>query len=159
MVRCIFWKNFFTPNLPPPPPCFLFGLFVYLSYMRTNQKLKDLLKGLFENKQYESIVFDGELYFDDVNSEMYVDDEYMFRYTMKVGAVVGVGTGAVGDIQVIISSITRNGEDFYSNWKLDEYSSNTWYMSELEEIIINEYFDLIPFSIYITFYGHDEKIT
>ena len=127
--------------------------------MRTNQKLKDLLKGLFENKQYESIIIDEELYFDDVNSEMYVDDEYVFRYTMKVGAVVGEGTGAVGDIQVIISSITRNGEDFYSNWKLDEYSSNTWYMSELEEIIISEYFDLIPFSIYVTFYGYNEKIT
>ena len=77
---------------------------------------------------------------------------------MKVGSVVGKGTGAVGDIQVIISSITRNGEDFYSNWILDEYSSNTWYMSELEERINNEYFDLIPFSVYITFYGYDEKI-
>ena len=126
--------------------------------MNTNQKLKDLLKGLFENKQYETTIIDEVLYFDDENSETLTNDEYEFKYTMRVGAVVGVGTGAVGDIQVIISSITRNGEDFYSNWKLDEYSSNTWYMSELEEIIFNEYFDLIPFSIYITFYGYDEKI-
>jgi hypothetical protein len=127
--------------------------------MSTNQKLKDLLKGLFENKQYETTIIDEELYFDDENSEMYVDDEYEFKYTMRVGSVVGEGTGAVGDIQVIISSITRNGEDFYSNWILDEYSSNTWYMSELEERINNEYFDLIPFSVYITIYGYDEKIS
>lgn len=126
--------------------------------MNTNQKLKDLLKRLFENKQYESIIIDEVLYFGDENSETLTNDEYEFHYTMRVGAVVGKGTGAVGDIQVIISSITRNGEEFYSNWKLDEYSSNTWYMSELEERIKNEYFDLIPFSIYITFYGYDEKV-
>ena len=126
--------------------------------MSTNQKLKDLLKRLFENKQYETTIIDEVLYFDNENSETLTNDEYEFKYTMRVGSVLGKGTGSVGDIQVIISSITRNGEDFYSNWKLDEYSSNTWYMSELEERINNEYFDLIPFSIYITLYGYDEKV-
>jgi len=124
--------------------------------MSTNQKLKDLLKGLFENKQYETTIIDEVLYFDDEESEMFIDDKYVFKYTMRVGSVVGKGTDAVGDIQVTISSITRNGEDFYSNWRLDEYSSNTWYMSELDERIHDEHFDLIPFSVYITIYGYDD---
>ena len=118
--------------------------------MTENQKLKNLLKKLFENKEYKSTIFDGD-FADEV-------DVYDFYYTMRVGAVVGEGSNAVGDIQVTISSITVNGEDFYSNWVLDNYSNNTWYMSDLNDLIWKEHFDLIPFSVYLTIYGHDEEM-
>ena len=118
--------------------------------MTENQKLKNLLKKLFENKEYKSTIFDGE-FADEV-------DVYDFYYTMRVGAVVGEGSNAVGDVQVTISSITVNGEDFYPNWVLDNYSNNTWYMSDLNDLIWKEHFDLIPFSVYLTIYGHDEEM-
>ena len=115
--------------------------------MTENQKLKNLLKKLFENKEYKSTIFDGVF-----------ADVYDFYYTMRVGAVVGEGSTAVGDVQVTISSITVNGEDFYSNWVLDKYSNNTWYISDLNDLIWKEHFDLIPFSVYLTIYGHDEEM-
>lgn len=115
--------------------------------MTENQKLKNLLKKLFENKEYKSTIFDGVF-----------ADVYDFYYTMRVGAVVGEGSNAVGDVQVTISSITVNGEDFYSNWVLDKYSNNTWYISDLNDLIWKEHFDLIPFSVYLTIYGHDEEM-
>ena len=118
--------------------------------MTENQKLKNLLKKLFENKEYKSTIFDGE-FADEV-------DVYDFYYTMRVGAVVGEGSNAVGDVQVTISSITVNGEDFYPNWVLDNYSNNTLYMSDLNDLIWKEHFDLIPFSVYLTIYGYDEEI-
>ena len=118
--------------------------------MTENQKLKNLLKKLFEDKEYKSTNFDGE-FADEV-------DVYDFYYTMRVGAVVGEGSNAVGDVQVTISSITVNGEDFYSNWVLDKYSNNTWYISDLNDLIWKEHFDLIPFSVYLTIYGHDEEM-
>jgi hypothetical protein len=118
--------------------------------MTENQKLKNLLKKLFEDKEYKSTIFDGE-FADEV-------DVYDFYYTMRVGAVVGEGSNAVGDIQVTISSITVNGEDFYPNWVLDNYSNNTWYMSDLNDLIWKEHFDLIPFSVYLTIYGYDEEM-
>ena len=119
--------------------------------MTDNQKLKNLLKKLFENKEYKSTIFDNDEYIGKV-------DEYVFYYTMRVGAVVGEGSNAVGDVQVTISSITVNGEDFYPNWVLDNYSNNTWYISDLNDMIWKEHFDLIPFSIYLTIYGYDEEM-
>ena len=118
--------------------------------MTENQKLKNLLIKLFENKEYKSTIFDGE-FADEV-------DVYDFYYTMRVGVVVGEGSNAVADVQIIISYITANGEDFYSNWVLDNYSNNTWYMSDLNDLIWKEHFDLIPFSVYLTIYGHDEEM-
>lgn len=118
--------------------------------MAENQKLKNLLKKLFENKEYKSTFIDGEF-----PDEM----TYDFYYTMRVGAVVGEGSNAVGDIQITISSIKVDGEEFYSDWVLDKYSNHTWYISDFIDMIWKEYFDLIPFSVYPTVYGYDEKMT
>ena len=118
-----------------------------------NIKIKNLLKGMFENQEFE------KTYQDEVtswNDEEEVYEDYTFKYYMEVGKVLGEGTMTVAGINVIITDITRDGDDFYYVWKEDEYSENVWYIGELENQIYEEELIDIPISIYLTCYAEDE---
>ena len=118
-----------------------------------NIKIKNLLKGMFENQEFE------KTYQDEVtswNDEEEVYEDYTFKYYMEVGKVLGEGTMTVAGINVIITDITRDGDDFYYVWKEDEYAENVWYIGELENQIYKEELIDIPISIYLTCYAEDE---
>ena len=123
-----------------------------------NEKLKNMLKKLFENKEFEMTLKDTEDAWDGYN---YVTDDivYEFKFHVVVRSVIGTGIDAVGDIDIIIDSITKNGEDFYSNWVKRAYNDSLWYIREFDETFYLDYLDDLPFSVYSTVYGHDEKRT
>ena len=123
-----------------------------------NEKLKNLLKRLFENKEFEMTLTDTEHVYDGYNN-VTQDIFYEFKFHIVVRSVIGTGIDAVGDIDIIIDSITKNGEDFYSNWAKRAYNDSLWYIRELDQTFYLDYLDDLPFSVYSTVYGHDEKRT
>jgi len=123
-----------------------------------NEKLISLLKKLFENKEFEMTLTDNEDYYDGLDN-VTREINYDFKFHVVVRSVVGEGTRAVGDMDIIIDSITKNGEDFYHIWAKRAYNDSLWYIRELDETFYLDYLDDLPFSVYSTVYGHDEKRT
>ncbi len=121
-----------------------------------NEKLKNLLKKLFENKEFEMTLKDTEDAWDGYN---YVTDDifYDFKFHVVVRSVIGTGIDAVGDIDIIIDSMTKNGEDYYYKWAERAYNDSLWYIRELDETFYLDYLEDLPFSVYTTVYGYDEK--
>jgi len=118
-----------------------------------NIKIKNLLKGMFENQEFETT------YQDEVtswNDEEEIYEEYTFEYYMEVGKVLGEGTMTVAGINVIITDITRDGDDFYYVWKEEGYDEYTWYIISLENEIYEDKLKDIPISTYLTCYAEDE---
>ena len=118
-----------------------------------NIKIKNLLKGMFENQEFETSFEDDVTSWDD-EEEVY--EEYTFKYYMEVGKVLGEGTKTVASINVIITEFTNDGEDKMLVWKEDEYSENVWYIRSLEDKIYEDKLKDIPISIYLTFYSQEE---
>jgi hypothetical protein len=123
-----------------------------------NEKLKNLLKKLFENKEFEMTLTDTEHVYDGYNN-VTQDIFYEFKFHIVVRSVIGTGIDAVGDIDIIIDSITKNGEDFYPIWAKRAYNDSLWYIREFDETFYLDYLDDLPFSVYSTVYGYDEKRT
>ena len=121
-----------------------------------NQKLIDLLKKLFENKEFEMTLTDVEHVYDGYNN-VTQDVNYEFKFHVVVRSVVGESTDAVGDMDIIIDSITKNGKDYYQYWADKNYSDRIWYIHELDETFYEDYLEVLPFSVYTSVHGHDEK--
>ena len=121
-----------------------------------NTKLKNLLKKLFENKEFEMTLTDVEDVYDGYNN-VTQDIIYEFKFHVVVRSVLGEGSDAVGDLDIIVDSITKNGKDHYQYWADNGYKNTTWYIKELDETFYLDYLEVLPFSVYTTVYGHDEK--
>lgn len=121
-----------------------------------NQKLISLLKKLFENKEFEMTLTDTEHVYNGLNN-VTQDIIFEFKFHVVVRTVVGESTDAVGDMDIIIDSITKDGEDHYHIWADNGYKDTTWYIRELDETFYLDYLEVLPFSVYTTVYGHDEK--
>ena len=120
-----------------------------------NKKLKNLLKKLFENKEFEMSIIDEESSWDEDERDYITEDTiYNFKFHVVVRSVLGEGVGAVGDMDIIIDSITKDGDDYYHNWD----GNTAWYIDDLDEKFYLDYLEDLPFSVYTTVYGHDEKI-
>jgi hypothetical protein len=123
-----------------------------------NDKLKNLLKKLFENKEFETTITDSEDVYNGLNN-ITQDVIYNFKFHVVVRSVIGNGSDAVGDIDIIIDSITKNGKDHYRIWAGNGYNNAVWYIRDLDQKFYLDYLDDLPFSVYSTVYGHDENIT
>lgn len=120
--------------------------------MEENLKIKRILKRTFENKTYESSIEDE---ISNWVEETYYE-EYEFKYYIEVGKVIGKGGDTAAGINVVITDIQRDGDDYYYDWVESDYSENSWYIDKLSDILYDEMFSMYPFSIYPTFYGYDE---
>jgi hypothetical protein len=121
-----------------------------------NEKLTSLLKKLFENKGFEMTLTDVEHVYDGYNN-VTQDINYEFKFHVVVRSVVGKGVEAVGDMDIIIDSITKDGDDYYPVWADSGYGDAMWYINELDETFYLDYLGILPFSVYTTVYGHDEE--
>jgi hypothetical protein len=121
-----------------------------------NTKLKNMLKKLFENKEFEMTLTDTEHVYDGYNN-VTQDIIFELKFHIVVRSVVGEGSGSVGDMDIIIDSITKNGEDHYRIWAGNGYNNAVWYIRELDETFYLDYLEILPFSVYSTVYGHDEN--
>ena len=122
--------------------------------MKENLKIKNTLKKLYENQEFESS-FEDEVTSWDGNETIY--EEYVFRYFMEVGKVLGEEDRTAAAINVIITDIQKDGDDYYYDWAdNNEYSEYTWYIEHLERMLIEDMVTDFPISIYLTFYGYDE---
>jgi hypothetical protein len=117
-----------------------------------NIKIKNLLKGMFENQEFETT------YQDEVTSwnEENFYEEYTFKYYMEVGKVLGEGTMTVASINIIITEFTNDGEDKMLVWKEEGYDEYAWYIVSLENEIYEDKLKDIPISTYLTCYAEDE---
>lgn len=120
-----------------------------------NKKLKRLLQKLFENREFEMSFTDSEPVWDG-DEYVYDDIVYNFKFHIFVSKVIGKGSDAVGDLNIIIDEITKDGEDFYYDWFDQSYSEHAWYIRIFDDLFVDEYLEDIPFSIYRTYYGYDE---
>jgi hypothetical protein len=118
---------------------------------KENIKLENLLKRVLENKEFEYSFKDK---WEDLDGHI---ETYTFKYHMVVNYVLGVGSGSVADIDVIIDDIILDGESVYDGWVEIGYSENVWYIEHLHEYLKDDVFNVFPFSIYPTYYGHDEE--
>jgi len=122
-----------------------------------NIKIKNLLKGLFENQEFETIYQDEVISWNDEEDNLEdIYEDYTFKYYMEVGKVLGEGTKTVAGINVIITEFTVDGEDVILGWKEINYSEDVWYINTLDEKIYEEKMKDIPISIYLTFYSKEE---
>jgi hypothetical protein len=117
-----------------------------------NIKIKNLLKGLFENQEFETTFQDEVTSWNEEN----VYEEYTFKYYMEVGKVLGEGTMTVAGINVIITEFTNDGEDKMFVWKEEGYDEYAWYIVSLENEIYEDKLKVIPISTYLTCYAEDE---
>jgi hypothetical protein len=120
-----------------------------------NIKIKKLLINMFENQEFET-TYQDETYewngdYDDV---IYID--YVFKYYIEVGKVLGEGTMTVASINIIITEFTVDGEDRMLVWKEDNYDEHVWYIVTLENEIYEDKLKDIPISTYLTSYAEDE---
>ena len=117
-----------------------------------NIKIKKLLINMFENQEFETT------YQDEVtswNEENFYED-YVFKYYIEVGKVLGEGTMTVASINIIITEFTVDGEDNMLIWKEDNYDEYAWYIVTLENEIYEDKLKDIPISTYLTCYAEDE---
>jgi len=121
-------------------------------WLRENTKVKNLLKKLFENKEYE---FSFKDKWEDLDGHI---ETYTFHYHIEILNAIGVGSDTIARVQVIIDDILLDGESVYDGWVEIGYSNNVWYINNLENHLDEEFFDVFPFSIYVNFYGHDEEM-
>ena len=120
--------------------------------MEENQKIKNLLKRVLENNEFEYSFKDK---WDDLDGYI---ETYTIEYHIEVEENVhGTGSDAVAGVAVIIDDILLDGESVYDGWVEIGYSENVWYIDKLHDNLNEDVFELFPFSIYPTFYGHDEK--
>jgi hypothetical protein len=119
-----------------------------------NIKLKNHLKKVFENEDFETSFQDEVISWDGTLITVY--EKYRFKYYMEVGKVLGKGTKTVASINVILTEMKREGEDFMYDWAEDQYDENTWYINQLDNILHEETFKYYPISIYLNFYSYDE---
>lgn len=118
-----------------------------------NLKIKNTLKKVYENQDFETSFEDDVTSWDD-NETIY--EEYSFKYYMEVGKVLGEGDRTVASINVIITDIQRDGDDYYYDWVENNYNDHEWYIQTLESAIYEDKLKDFPISIYLTFYGYDE---
>lgn len=117
-------------------------------------KIKNLLKKVLENKEFEYSFEHTSLDWDDNE----VTEKYTIEYRIEVEENVrGTGSDAAAGVVVIIDDILVDGESVYDGWAEIGYSENVWYIDKLHDNLNDEFFDLFPFTIYPTFYGHDEE--
>jgi len=119
-----------------------------------NIKLKKHLKKVFENEDFETSFQDEVTSWD--GDEITIYEEYRFKYYMEVGKVLGRTELAVATINVILTEIKRDGEDFMYDWAEDQYDENTWYINQLDNTMYEEMFKYYPISIHLNFYSYDE---
>lgn len=122
-----------------------------------NQKLTSLLKKLFENKEFELTILDEESPWEADFESHDVGIIYNFKFHVVVETVLGVGTRAVGSIDIIIDDIVLDGESVYLGWAEIGYNDNVWYIEELNSKFYDDYLKYLPFSVYTNVYGYDEK--
>ena len=121
-----------------------------------NIKLKNHLKKVFENEDFETTFQDEVTSWDDMrNGDGYIE-EYSFKYYMEVGKVLGKGELAIATINVILTEMKRDEEDFMYDWADDQYDENTWYINHLDNTMYEEMFKYYPISIHLNFYSYDE---
>ena len=120
-----------------------------------NIKIKKLLINLFENQEFETS-FEDDVTSWIGNDEEELYEEYTFKYYMEVGKVLGEGTKTVASINVIITGIQKDGDDYYYDWVENNYNDREWYIQTLESVIYEDRLKDIPISLYLTFYGYDE---
>ena len=123
--------------------------------IKENLKIKNTLKKLYENQEFESS-FEDEVYVCSGDDERLEYIDYDFRYYIEVGKVLGEGTKTVASINVIITDILKDGEDYYYDWKDNNFSEDTWYIEHLDSILSEEMMIDFPISMHLTFYGYDE---
>ena len=124
---------------------------------KENIKLKNLLKKVFENKEFEYSFTDRTEGVWDGNDYEIIEEDYTIKYHMIVNYVLGVGSGSVANIDVIIDDILLDDQSDYRDWVESDYSEKSWYIKELRSYLNDEVFNVFPFSIYPTCYGHDEE--
>lgn len=118
-----------------------------------NLKIKNTLKKVYENQDFETS-FEDELISWNDNESIY--EEYTFKYYMEVGKVLGEGTKTVAGINIIITEFTNDGEDKMFVWKEEGYDEYAWYIVSLENEIYEDKLKVIPISTYLTCYAEDE---
>ena len=123
--------------------------------MKENEKLKRLLKHLYEGKEFHTS-FEDEVYSWNGDDDVLHYEEYSFTYKFEVNKVYGKDDKAVAAINLIITDIDRDGEDFYWQWAEDDYNDRIWYIQELEDRVSEEMMKDVPISIHLTIWSIDE---
>ena len=123
--------------------------------MEENEKLKRLLKHLYEDKEFHTS-FEDEVYSWNGDDDVIDYEEYSFTYEFKVKFVYGEDNSAVAGINLIITDIQRDGEAFMWDWAENSYGDGIWYIRELEDRVSEEMMKDVPISIHLTIWSIDE---
>lgn len=120
-----------------------------------NERLKNLLKHIYEGKEFHTS-FEDEVYSWNGDDDVIDYEEYSFTYKFKVKKVYGEDSDAVASVDLIVTDIQRDGDDFMWQWTEVSYNDRIWYISELEDRVSEEMMKDVPISIHLTIWSIDE---
>lgn len=115
--------------------------------MVENLKLKRILKKLFENQEFETLIKDGSFTWN--GYEYTPPDEYVFNYYCVIDQALGQGSKSVVSIDIVITKFT-------TKFGVDKFDDRDWYINPLEDLIYKELFSDFPVSFYFEFYTEEE---
>jgi hypothetical protein len=122
--------------------------------MKENLKIKNTLKKLYENQEFESS-FEDEVISWNETDEVYIE-EWEIKYYLILNQVLGNGSNAIVNFDVIVTDIIVDGDSRYYIWEESDYYQDEWYISKVEKDLYDTIGTDFPLSFYFTFYGEDE---
>jgi len=122
----------------------------------TNTKLVNTLKKLYQGHEYTT-TFEDEIISWNETDEEYIE-EWEIKYYLILNEVLGDGSNAIVNFDVIVTDIIVDGESRYYIWEESDYYQDEWYISKVEKDLYDTIGTDFPLSFYFTFYGEDEYI-
>jgi hypothetical protein len=120
----------------------------------TDTKLVNTLKKLYQGHEYTT-TFEDEIISWNETYEEYIE-EWEIKYYLILNQVLGDGSNAIVNFDVIVTDIIVDGDSRYHIWEEDGHYQDEWYISKVEKDLYDTIGTDFPLSFYFTFYGEDE---
>lgn len=119
----------------------------------TDTKLFNTLKKLYQGHEYTT-TFEDEVTSWKTN-EVYIE-EWEITYYLILNEILGSGSDAIVNFNVIITNIIVDGDDQYHRWEDDDFDENEWYIQRVEYDLEKTLSSEFPLSFHFNFYDEEE---
>jgi hypothetical protein len=120
----------------------------------TDTKLVNTLKKLYQGHEYIT-TFEDEIISWNETDEEYIE-KWEIKYYLILNQVLGDGSNAIVNFDVIVTDIIVDGDSRYYIWEEGGHYQDEWYISKVEKDLYDTIGTDFPLSFYFTFYGEDE---
>ena len=120
----------------------------------TDTKLVNTLKKLYQGHEYTTTFEDEIISWNEPDTE-YIE-EWEIKYYLILNEILGSGSDAIVNFNVIITNIIVDGDDQYHRWEDDDFDENEWYIQRVEYDLEKTLSSEFPLSFHFNFYDEEE---